>query len=174
MDAIHIERIGAEDAELLSKVALKSYADHYLHLWHDGGEWYMKKFFSPEHLSTELADTNAQFYLAYYNSTPVGFLKINIDAPLQGEEDRNALELERIYLARHAEGKGIGKALVNLTFEVAKQNSKEFVWLKAMDTSDGPIAFYKNMGFEITGTFRLKHEMMKEELRGMVIMKKTL
>jgi len=39
-----------------------------------------------------------------------------------------------------------------------------------MDTSEGPIAFYKKMGFEIVGTHRLKHELMKEELRGMVIM----
>src|SRR5688500_2863881 len=130
MDEIRIERLLVDDAELLSKVALKAYADHYLHLWYDGGEWYMKKFFSTERLAAELADTNAQFYLAYYNNSPVGFLKINVDAPLQGEEDKDALELERIYLPKDAEGKGIGKALVQLTVDVAKQSNKEFIWLK--------------------------------------------
>jgi GNAT superfamily N-acetyltransferase len=170
---VRIEKIGVEAAELLSKVALKAYADHYLHLWYDGGEWYLKKFFSVKRLATELSDTNAEFYLAYCNDSPVGFLKINVDAPLHGEEDKNALELERIYLPKDAEGKGIGRALIRLTFDIARQNNKELVWLKAMDTSERPIAFYKKMGFDIAGTFRLKHEMMKEELRGMIIMKKS-
>ncbi|MEJ7679642.1 MAG: hypothetical protein WKG06_17635 [Segetibacter sp.] len=40
-----------------------------------------------------------------------------------------------------------------------------------MDSREGAISFYRKMGFEITGTHRLKHALMKEELRGMVIMK---
>jgi diamine N-acetyltransferase len=174
MDEIAIKKLGITDAELLSKVALKAYADHYLHLWYDGGEWYMKKCFTVEQIATELSDPNASFYLAYYNGTAVGFLKLNIDATFEGGEDNNALELERIYLNKEATGKGIGSALVNFTFDIAKKNNKDLVWLKAMDSSEESISFYKKMGFEITGTYVLPHQLMKEELRGMVIMKKTL
>jgi len=165
---ITLKRLNSKDALLLSEAALEAYADHYLHLWFDGENGTWKKYFSVERLSAELNDPNTVFYLAFYNSSPAGFIKLNIGAPL--EDDKNALELERIYLKKDCEGKGIGKKLVQLTFTIAKENNKDVVWLKAMDTSRGPIAFYKKMGFEISGTHRLKHALMKEELRGMVIM----
>ncbi|MGI8634721.1 MAG: GNAT family N-acetyltransferase [Segetibacter sp.] len=174
MKDIAIARVEAKDASFLSEVALKAYADHYLHLWHDGGLWYMNKFFAVEQLASEINNQNSRFYIAFFKGTPVGFLKINIHASLNGFEDKNALELERIYLNKQATGKGIGRELVDLTFKIAAENNKNIVWLKAMDTSNGPIAFYKKMGFEIKGTHRLKHPLMKEDLRGMVVMIKEL
>jgi diamine N-acetyltransferase len=174
MKEISFKKLQAEDSRLLSEVALKAYADHYLHLWYDSGEWYMHKCFTEQQMLAELNDSNTAFYLASYNEAPVGFLKLNIDAPLDGEENKNALELERIYLNQEVTGKGIGKELVRLTFEVARENNKEIVWLKAMDSSDESISFYKKMGFETIGTYILPHQLMKEELRGMVIMKKEL
>jgi GNAT superfamily N-acetyltransferase len=174
MSAIKIEKVNAQDVPLLREVALKSYSDHYLHLWYDEGQWYKDKSFSIERLLVEVNNHNSLFYLSYYNKAPVGFLKLNIDAPLEGFQRKNTLELERIYLEKMVEGKGIGRKLVELTFDIARQNNKDIVWLKAMDTSYGPIAFYQKMGFQITGTYRLKHPLMKEELRGMVIMTKNL
>lgn len=174
MESIDLKRLKSKDALLLSEVALKAYADHYLHLWHDRGKWYIKKYFSVEKLETELKDENAVFFLAYYNVSPVGFIKLNINAPLDGEEEKKCMELERIYLSKDAEGKGIGRKLVELTFAIGKENNRGIIWLKAMDTSEGPIAFYKKMGFEISGTYKLKHTLMKEELRGMVIMKRPI
>lgn len=174
MEEISIQKLEAKDAVLLHEVAIKAYSDHYLDLWHDHGKWYIEKYFSVDKLTQELSDANAVFFIAYYNSKPIGFLKININATLEGEEDENALELERIYLNKEVTGKGIGRELVDLTFEIARKNNKKVVWLKAMDTSEGSIAFYKKMAFAITGIYRLKHPLMKEELRGMVIMAKRL
>lgn len=174
MDDIYIKGLAAEDAAFLSKVALEAYADHYLDLWYDEGKWYMEKYFSTGRLKEEMTDPNTCFFMAFYKGAAVGFLKLNVNAPLEGFEKQNTLELERIYLKKEAAGKGIGKQLVQLTENIARQKNKDMVWLKAMDTSDGPIAFYKKMGFEIIGTHRLKHPLMKEELRGMVVMTKIL
>ncbi|WP_018616031.1 GNAT family N-acetyltransferase [Segetibacter koreensis] len=157
---------------MLSETALGVYSDHYLHLWHDQGKWYTDKYFSIERLTSELINPNSAFYLAFYNEFVAGFLKINLHAPL--DNNKNALELERIYLAKNFEGKGIGKTLIQLTFAIAKESNKDLIWLKAMDSSVGPIAFYKKMGFEISGIYELKHVLMKEELRGMVIMTKKM
>ncbi len=40
-----------------------------------------------------------------------------------------------------------------------------------MDSSTAAIAFYKKFGFEVCGTYHLNFPQMKEELRGMYIMK---
>lgn len=172
MDSFFIQKLEAKDALFLREVALKAYADHYLDLWYDQGEWYMSKYFSEEKLASELNDKNAEFFIAFLNNSPVGFLKLNINAELKGFEGKSALELERIYLNKGSTGKGIGEKLVEITAKIARENNKEIVWLKAMDTSEGPIAFYKKMGFHIKGTHTLHHPLMKKELRGMVIMVK--
>lgn len=174
MKNIDLKILESKDALLLGEVALKAYADHYLHLWYDEGKWYMKECFSIEKLEIELKSPNSIFYLAYCNNSPVGFLKININAPLENEEEKNCLELERVYLSKDVAGKGIGRKLVDLTLRLAKEYNKDIVWLKTMDSSAGPISFYEKMGFEISGTYRLKHALMKEELRGMVIMKRRI
>ena len=62
-------------------------------------------------------------------------------------------------------------------FTIAQQHKKDVVFLKAMDSSDDAIAFYKTIGFEICGSFQLPmptFEWMKEEYRVMVVLKKDL
>jgi ribosomal protein S18 acetylase RimI-like enzyme len=171
---IKIRRIGAARVALLSKTAIRAYSDHYLHLWYDNGEWYIEKSFSIKNLLRELEDENGRFFIIYENDEAVGFLKLNIDAPLAGNENLNGLELERIYLTKKASGKGIGKAVLDFVFQISKEQNKDLVWLKVMDSSTDAIKFYKNNGFEICGTYHLDFPEMKEEFRGMYIMRKLL
>lgn len=171
---IQLQKLTAQDAALLSEVALKAYCDHYLHLWYDGGEWYKEKSFAPGNLEQELKDENALFFLIKEGSSYTGFLKLNIDAAFGACIKEEALELERIYLDKSSSGKGIGSFLLDYTFELAKSLNKKIVWLKAMDSSEAAIRFYKSHGFEICGTHHLDFPQMKEEYRGMVIMQKML
>lgn len=170
-NAIAFKPVTTEDAALLGSVALRSYQAYYLHLWHDAGEWYMQNSFSTPQLVKEIADSNARFFMVFTGGKPVGFIKINLDAPL-GDEPA-ALELERIYFIEEASGKGIGTRSVQYVISLAESLGKQTVWLKVMDTSPA-ISFYKKLGFEICGTHRLDFEQMKEEMRGMYVMKKTL
>jgi len=172
MEGIAIKPITVDDVELLQAVALQAYKEYYLHLWYDGGAWYMEKCFNLQQLTEELQDNNARFFMVYADDDPLGFVKINVDAPFG--DITNALELERIYFKRSAGGRGIGAYAVEYVFALAKSLNKQLVWLKVMDSSTKPIAFYKKMGFEICGTYHLPFEQMKAELRGMYIMKTAL
>ena len=171
---IEIKPVFIEDIELLAKVAVKAYSDHYLHLWYDGGEWYLEKSFSVAALHKEIADESNRFYLAFWNDKPIGFLKTRTDRTMPIFEGKKAFEIERIYLTKKAQGKGIGRALMEFSDERARALNINLVWLKAMDTSEDAVAFYKKMGFEICGRETLDYAPMKKELRGMVVMKKTL
>ena len=170
---IKIQRLYVQDATLLSRIATKAYSDHYLYLWYDEGQWYLQTYFTAARFEEELRDANAWFFLIYHEEKPVGFLKLNIDKPSPGGNN-NALELERIYLTKEANGNGIGTRAIDFTFDIARQKKKEVVWLKVMDSSTGPIRFYEKMGFQICGPYRLSFTQMKEELRGMYIMQKKL
>jgi len=169
---IVIKPANIDDAATLSTVALQAYKDHYLHLWHDGGAWYMQHSFSTQQFVQELQDANAKFFLVYASQQPVGFIKLNINAPVNN--DTNALELERIYFTNNATGKGVGSTAVKFVINLAQQLNKQTVWLKVMDTSTAPIAFYKKHGFTICGISRITYPQMKEELRGMYVMKKEM
>jgi diamine N-acetyltransferase len=161
------------DAKRLSDIALRSYDDFYLYLWHDNGEWYRNRSFTPSVFERELKESNHAFYLLKEKGETVGFLKLNIDQPLKNYEQYHGLELERIYLVKSAIGKGLGRRVVEFCFDYARKLKKDIIWLKAMDSSDAVI-FYERMGFEHCGTFVLDFEQMKKKYRGMVIMMKKL
>lgn len=171
---IRLQKIAVTDVTLLSDIAIKAYSDHYLHLWYDNAEWYLNESFSVSTMEKELSNANALFYFIYFNEELAGFLKLNVDAGFEKYTADLALELERIYVRKAASGKGVGEFVMRFVFDFAVSKSKKIVWLKVMDSSAGPISFYKKNGFEICGTFQLDFPVMKEELRGMYIMKKFL
>ena len=173
MPGIKITPCTTADIYTLQDIAINSYGDHYLYLWHDGGMWYLNRCFSEDALKKELEDTNAAFFLIYAEDELVGFLKLNISKETEGYSADEALELERIYLTRSASGKGIGKEAVNFTKQYAQKLDKKVIWLKAMDSSRSVI-FYEQNGFEKCGTYTLDFEAMKEEYRGMYVMQLPL
>lgn len=174
MPAVSIVPITVADLHSLQDIALNAYGDHYLHLWNDGGAWYIERSFSDAALKAELEDTNAAFSLIYAEEELVGFLKLNIDKALDNYSSEEALELERIYLTKAASGKGVGKQVMRFTEQFAKEKNKRVIWLKAMDSSHDAIRFYEQNGYNLCGTYRLDFEAMKPEYHGMVIMKKEL
>ncbi len=164
---------GTGDAKMLSEIAIRSYKDFYLYLWHDNGAWYIDRCFNPSALENELNGTNHAFFLLNENEDTVGFLKLNIDQLLKGYEQHNCIELERIYLIKSATGKGYGRQAMEFCFDYAKKLQKEIIWLKAMDSSSA-VVFYEGLGFERCGNLYLDFRQMKDEFRGMVVMMKGL
>jgi GNAT superfamily N-acetyltransferase len=168
-----ISKCSLEDAKELAEIAVRAYRDHYLYLWNDDGSWYVNRSFTIPQFQKELKDPNAAFFILKENAVSIGFMKLNLEQPLEGFESFSALELERIYLLKSASRKGFGREALEYCFQLALQMSKQIVWLKSMDSS-GALYFYKDLGFEECGTFRLDFEIMKPEYRGMKIFMKKL
>lgn len=171
--AVQIIRCSVRDAQAISDIAVNSYKDFYLHLWYDGGAWYINHSFNKTVIEEELMHPNHIFFLINEDNGTIGFLKLNIDRPLKNFEGRDAIELGRIYLTKSSIGKGIGRSVMKFCFDYARQLNKELIWLKAMDTSDA-VGFYEALGFKHYGRLRLEFPQMKEEFRGMVVMMKEL
>lgn len=173
MPSLAIVPCTASDLHTLQDIAINSYGDHYLYLWYDGGMWYIDRCFSDAALKKDLSDPNAAYFLVYADDELVGFMKLNIDNEIEGYTAQEALELERVYLLKSASGRGIGKALLDFTRQFARERNKQVIWLKAMDSSRS-VAFYEQNGFMKCGTHTLDFETMKEEYRGMYVMKLEL
>lgn len=170
---LEIQPITLADLETLSTVATRVYFDHYKHLWYDEGSWYAHKCFNINQLYEEISDEKNLFFMAIFDKMPVGFLKLRPENQLT-EETGNGFEVERIYLTKEVTGKGVGRKLMEFAIEMARQQHKDYIWLKAMDSSQNAIRFYESLGFEICGTSRLDFEQMKTEFLGMVAMKREL
>jgi diamine N-acetyltransferase len=176
---ITINRASVTDAAMLSALAKNIYKEHYLHLWHPGGaEWYMNEYvYALEKIENDLADPLVEYYIASEGETPVGYMKLVLAASLQGNEAINALEVERIYLHKKITGKGAGRQLMELAQQRAQQLKKHTIFLKAMDSSAGAIAFYQKLGYAVCGSLQLpmpEFALMKEEYRGMVILSRKV
>ena len=179
MELIEIKKIDSASAEALSSLAKTIYVNHYAHLWIPGGmDWYMNEFAYPiSKIISELENKNCLHYIAYINNEPVGYLKINIDAAIEGGDIKEGIEVERIYIDTSAVNKGLGTHLMNFAADIAKFYQKKYIFLKAMDSAQLALQFYKKIGYEIVGSFRLSDitfHLMKEEYRGMHILKKRI
>ncbi len=177
MENIEIKKIDSASAEALSSLAKSIYVHHYAHLWLEGGmDWYMNEFAYPSSkLKLEIENKNCLHYIAYINKIAVGYLKINIDAALNGGDKKEGIELERIYIDTTAVNKGLGTYLMNYVFDIAQSYQKRYIFLKAMDSANLALKFYNKMGYQVVGKFRLSDttfHLMKEEYRGMLILKK--
>jgi GNAT superfamily N-acetyltransferase len=169
---MEIKKAGLTDLAEVQDIGIRSYLPHYRHLWKEGGtDWYLHRCFGDETLQAELVDKNIEYYIISSENRSIGILKLVLQKSLPDSNIENALYLEKIYFVKEWTGKGIGRQLMEFTFDRAKELNCECVWLMAMDTSDKPIAAYQRAGFTEHSRTRLDFEQMKEEFRGMVVMK---
>jgi ribosomal protein S18 acetylase RimI-like enzyme len=172
---MEIRKADLKDLPDVQEIGAASYLPHYTHLWKPGGvDWYLNRCFSNEVLQNELGDENIEYYFVKTGGQNIGFMKLVLQKPVPESDILNALYLEKLYFVREWTGKGVGRELIGLAIERAKELKRDCVWLTAMDTSDKPIAAYEKKGFTIHSRTRLDFKLMKEEFRGMVVMKNCL
>ena len=108
---------------------------------------YLKNAFTDEKVLAELHNPDSFFYFIYYEDTLAGYLKLNInEAQTESFEGEN-LEIERIYILKQFQKKGLGKQLYDKALEVARHLSRERIWLGVWEKNSNAIAFYEQLGF---------------------------
>ncbi|MEY8870616.1 GNAT family N-acetyltransferase [Meridianimaribacter flavus] len=108
---------------------------------------YLENGFSTEKLTAELTDPNAEFYFAELDGKTIGYLKINVGQSQTEIKDKNALEIERIYVLKEFHGKKVGQILYSKAIELAKEKNVKYVWLGVWEENPRAIRFYEKNGF---------------------------
>ena len=108
---------------------------------------YLEESFSPERLTRELINSNAEFYLATFGHDVVGYLKVNFGEAQTELKDSNAVEIERIYVSKAFHGKKVGQMLYEKALNIAHERKSDYLWLGVWEKNLRAIAFYQKNGF---------------------------
>ncbi len=169
---IEINKCVTKDLALLREVSQQTFVNTYAHL-NDPVHFkeYLKHAFTLEQVKKELSNPNSEFYFLIENKKIIGYFKVNTGSAQSEGDDPVALEVERIYLVREAQGKGLGKRMLAFAEQLAKKRNKKYIWLGVWDQNPDAIAFYQRMGYSKFGehifTIGKDHQsdwMMKKEL----------
>ncbi|GAB3951692.1 GNAT family N-acetyltransferase [Spirosoma harenae] len=102
-------------------------------------------------LEAELADKQSFFFLLESEGTPIGYVKLRRGRPPRRMTDRNAIEIQRIYLVKTKLGQGQGRILMEFCLDWARNQGYTAVWLGVWERNERAIGFYIRMGFERFG-----------------------
>lgn len=145
------------DAALISGLGAKSFFEAFgEHNKQEDLEIYIAEKFSMEQIKEEISDPLASFFVAYYESEPAGYAKLIKSNLPEQIKDKNAVEMQRMYVLEKFYGMKIGRELMLYTLEFAFTKGYDSMWLGVWQKNERAIEFYKKFGFEVFGTREFK------------------
>ena len=150
MEHIQIRKVTGKDIDTLQKISKQTFLETFSS---DNSEenmrTYLENELSVKKLKTELRDKNAEFYFAELDQKAIGYLKVNFGSSQTEIKDKNAIEIERIYVVKEFQGKKVGQLLYNKAMDIAKQKGADYIWLGVWEKNTKAIRFYEKNGFEV-------------------------
>ena len=170
-----IRRCSAADLEKLIRIGRETYhaAFHEMNT-PEIMTAYLDKAFSREKIGSELADSGSRFYFCCKDSDagePAAYFKINFPLSQTDLNDKETLELERIYVRPGFQGAGLGRMIIENVEAIALDYGLSAVWLGVWKKNISAVAFYRKMGYAVTGEHSF---LMGDELQSDFIMTKRL
>jgi ribosomal protein S18 acetylase RimI-like enzyme len=167
-----IDQISKDSILQLQKISKQTFIETYSSAnTNENMMRYVEEEFSLDKLEAEVEDKNSKFYFAKLGSQVVGYLKVNIGDAQTEKIKANTLEIQRIYVLKQYQVKGIGKSLYEQAIKIAKENKVDFVWLGVWEENPKAIRFYEKLGFEAFDKHVFK---LGEDLQTDIMMKKLV
>lgn len=141
------------DAEILTQFGAEAMRDAFAALnTPENLEAYLASAFTPDGLHRELTDPKATFLLAKHGPDLVGYAKVRRNGPkprrLRGQR---ALEVQRIYVHRDAQGLGVGRMLLEACLDIGRREGVGAVYLGVWEKNSSAQAFYRKLDFSPIG-----------------------
>lgn len=163
-----LQPVNADQIKPLQAICNLAYAQSFADHWEQNGlELYLEDQFGTKRLIQDLADPLIAYYLIKYEEKIAGFIKIKLEAALDGFETTKTAELEKFYILQEYKGLGIGKTALRMLMQFLAGLQKMQLFLCVIDTNHTAIAFYQKMGFKFHSKTELDARYFKKELKGM-------
>lgn len=108
---------------------------------------YLAEAFDENGIRQSLSDDRISYYFAYCDGELAGYLKLNEWDAQTDIRDSASMEVERIYVLRRFQDRGLGGRLIDAAAEIVEERGKEYLWLGVWERNDGAIRFYRRHGF---------------------------
>ncbi|MEM6377200.1 MAG: GNAT family N-acetyltransferase [Bacteroidota bacterium] len=150
MIPLNFRLVTEEDLYTLQTLSIQTFRDTYEAL-NDPIHFraYLHRAFSIPQLQKELNAPNSTFYFATLDDAVAGFIKLNFKKGVKELSDATSVELERIYLTKEQQGKGLGAQLIQKAVQVSQEAGFEQIWLGVWKKNPRAIHFYKKNGFQV-------------------------
>ncbi|MEO6301990.1 MAG: GNAT family N-acetyltransferase [Bacteroidia bacterium] len=148
---IEIKKADLSDLEVLTELAQISFIESHGHSAPEKDiRSYVDKSLSLDSFKQELLDQTNNYYILYYNNTPVGFSNIVFNSNDISISEKKVTRLGRLYFLKKFHGLKLGKALFEFNVDLSKQEGQKGVWLYVWAENKPALSFYKKAGFTIT------------------------
>lgn len=134
-----------DDIERVAAMARDIWRDHYVPIIGETQTDYMLDKFQSALAITGQISAGYRYYVALQDGTPVGYCAFVPDPA-----DQRVL-LSKLYVSRSRRGQGIGAAMVAFVENACTAMGKRELWLTVNRHNTGSIAFYRRIGFSVTG-----------------------
>lgn len=150
---LSIRTADARDVNLIAALGIATCYEAYFELdpSHDLAD-YCVRFFDPNLVRNEIADSASTHLIAEHRGKAVGFVKMREGKIVECLSDANAIEVQRIYVLERMKGRGIGRKLLSAAMEVGREKGYETLWLGVWDKNCAAHRFYENVGMRNIGT----------------------
>jgi ribosomal protein S18 acetylase RimI-like enzyme len=150
---VNIRQCDSNDLDVLLEIATQTFDDTF-RAWNTEAnfEAYLQQAFTREKFSAELAHPHSAFYFICAGGCLAGYIKLNVLDAQNDLQGPDSLEIERIYVKKEFQGRGLGKKLIEFALKIARQSGKKFAWLGVWEKNEKAIGFYQSLGFHQAGT----------------------
>jgi ribosomal protein S18 acetylase RimI-like enzyme len=146
--ALKIEKVASSQLNKLQEISRQTFHETFAS---QNSEEDMAKYLdeglSLQNLNRELDSTSSAFYFAYIDDQIAGYLKVNWGDSQTENHDKDAFEIERIYILKSFQGSGVGQSLFDFSLKLAKDRGANYVWLGVWEFNHKARSFYKKNGF---------------------------
>ena len=149
MPEITIRYATTDDAELIADLSRKTFYETFAYVnTKENMDKFMNEQFSREKLMKEVTEPGNTVLLAFDGDAAVGYATMREGEKFPDFNDKDSIEIARIYAVNTYIGTGVGQQLMRQCIFVAKELKKEIIWLGVWEKNSRAIAFYTKWGFE--------------------------
>ncbi len=146
---IEIREAKLQDIPAMREVAISSYSDTFsVFNTPENMEAFFNETYSLNILEKEFHENDSLIYLAWEADTIIGFVRLRKSDEVISYLGNNTLELQRLYVLTSAQGKSVGKLLMEKSIQYANQKKYDWIWLGVWERNYNAQRFYERWGFE--------------------------
>ena len=152
MNEFEVHHVQKADLLELQAISRQTFSDTFADVnTPEDMQQYLEENLSIEQLTKEWIHPSTTFYFFKQKDEVLAYLKIN-EADTQTEQrNEPSLEIERIYVRKTDQRKGIGQLLLDFSIQVTKDKEFKVIWLGVWEHNLKAIQFYEKNGFNFFG-----------------------